>query len=51
MQALREQYPTDPCTAFLQHVPMPVLYGVFLHMGVAALSSIQVSRGRWWGLV
>ncbi|NXX42057.1 S4A4 protein, partial [Tricholaema leucomelas] len=26
----------------LKHVPMPVLYGVFLHMGVAALSSIQL---------
>ncbi|NXI98440.1 S4A4 protein, partial [Psophia crepitans] len=26
----------------LKHIPMPVLYGVFLHMGVAALNSIQV---------
>ncbi|XP_027744449.1 anion exchange protein 4 [Empidonax traillii] len=26
----------------LQHIPMPVLYGVFLHMGVAALNSIQL---------
>ncbi|NXW86815.1 S4A4 protein, partial [Alopecoenas beccarii] len=25
----------------LKHIPMPVLYGVFLHMGVAALNSIQ----------
>lgn len=33
---------------------MPVLYGVFLHMGVTALNSIQVregctGRGCWWG--
>lgn len=34
-----------PHPAVLQHIPMPVLYGVFLHMGVAALNSIQVSRG------
>lgn len=34
-----------PCPAVLQHIPMPVLYGVFLHMGVAALNSIQVSGG------
>lgn len=36
----------------LQHIPMPVLYGVFLHMGVAALNSIQVSGavpGCWGG--
>uniref|UniRef100_A0A8C3KAL6 Anion exchange protein n=1 Tax=Calidris pygmaea TaxID=425635 RepID=A0A8C3KAL6_9CHAR len=26
----------------LKHIPMPVLYGVFLHMGVVALNSIQV---------
>ncbi|NXO79371.1 S4A4 protein, partial [Sitta europaea] len=26
----------------LKHIPMPVLYGVFLHMGVMALNSIQV---------
>ncbi|XP_042692366.1 anion exchange protein 4 isoform X2 [Centrocercus urophasianus] len=25
----------------LKYIPMPVLYGVFLHMGVAALNSIQ----------
>ncbi|XP_027882317.1 electrogenic sodium bicarbonate cotransporter 4 isoform X2 [Xiphophorus couchianus] len=25
----------------LQYIPMPVLYGVFLHMGVASLSGIQ----------
>lgn len=30
--------------AALQHIPMPVLYGVFLHMGVTALNSIQVRR-------
>ncbi|XP_027498953.1 anion exchange protein 4 [Corapipo altera] len=29
----------------LKHIPMPVLYGVFLHMGVAALNSIQVRGG------
>lgn len=34
-----------PHPAVLQHIPMPVLYGVFLYMGVAALNSIQVSRG------
>uniref|UniRef100_A0A8C3T1T0 Anion exchange protein n=1 Tax=Chelydra serpentina TaxID=8475 RepID=A0A8C3T1T0_CHESE len=27
----------------LKYIPMPVLYGVFLYMGVAALNSIQVS--------
>lgn len=27
----------------LQFIPMPVLYGVFLYMGVASLSGIQVS--------
>ncbi|NXW61157.1 S4A4 protein, partial [Eurystomus gularis] len=27
----------------LRHIPMPVLFGVFLHMGVAALSSIQLT--------
>ncbi|NXL67915.1 S4A4 protein, partial [Chordeiles acutipennis] len=26
----------------LKYIPMPVLYGVFLHMGVAALNSIQL---------
>ncbi|NXJ97544.1 S4A4 protein, partial [Corythaixoides concolor] len=25
----------------LKHIPMPVLYGVFLHMGVAALNTVQ----------
>uniref|UniRef100_A0A8B9PTG0 Anion exchange protein n=1 Tax=Apteryx owenii TaxID=8824 RepID=A0A8B9PTG0_APTOW len=29
----------------LKYIPMPVLYGVFLHMGVVALNSIQVSKG------
>ncbi|NXE30233.1 S4A4 protein, partial [Ardeotis kori] len=27
----------------LKHIPMPALYGVFLHMGVAALNSIQLT--------
>jgi len=27
----------------LQHIPMPVLYGVFLYMGVSSLHGIQVS--------
>ncbi|NWX12438.1 S4A4 protein, partial [Aegotheles bennettii] len=27
----------------LKHIPMPVLYGAFLHMGVAALNSIQLT--------
>lgn len=26
----------------IQYIPMPVLYGVFLYMGVASLSGIQV---------
>ena len=26
----------------LQHIPMPVLYGVFLFMGVSSLKGIQV---------
>uniref|UniRef100_A0A672JZG9 Anion exchange protein n=1 Tax=Sinocyclocheilus grahami TaxID=75366 RepID=A0A672JZG9_SINGR len=30
----------------LQFIPMPVLYGVFLYMGVASLSGIQVSAFR-----
>lgn len=47
--ALLIPYPT-----VLQHIPMPVLYGVFLHMGVTALNSIQVregctGRGCCWG--
>lgn len=29
-----------PCP---QYIPMPVLYGVFLYMGVASLNGIQVS--------
>ncbi|NXV86456.1 S4A4 protein, partial [Calonectris borealis] len=28
----------------LEHIPMPVLYGVFLHMGVVALNSIQLTE-------
>ncbi|NWS76008.1 S4A4 protein, partial [Crotophaga sulcirostris] len=27
----------------LKHIPMPVLYGVFLHMGVTALNSVQLT--------
>ncbi|NWI62720.1 S4A4 protein, partial [Todus mexicanus] len=27
----------------LRHIPMPVLYGVFLHMGAVALNSIQLT--------
>ncbi|KAG7271305.1 LOW QUALITY PROTEIN: hypothetical protein CRUP_021042 [Coryphaenoides rupestris] len=30
----------------LQFIPMPVLYGVFLYMGVASLSGIQVTQGN-----
>lgn len=26
----------------MQYIPMPVLYGVFLYMGVASLHGIQV---------
>lgn len=34
-----------PHPTALQQIPMPVLYGVFLHMGVTALNSIQVREG------
>lgn len=36
----------SPFTVLLPHqyIPMPVLYGVFLYMGVASLSGIQVGR-------
>ena len=37
----------DLITAFLyflmQFIPMPVLYGVFLYMGVTSLGGVQVS--------
>lgn len=29
-------------TGILSHIPMPVLYGVFLYMGIAALGGIQL---------
>jgi sodium bicarbonate transporter 10 len=29
-------------TKVLAHIPMPVLYGVFLYMGIAALGGIQL---------
>ena len=28
-------------TPILSHIPMPVLYGVFLYMGVASLNGLQ----------
>jgi sodium bicarbonate transporter 10 len=28
-------------TPLLSHIPMPVLYGVFLYMGVASLNGLQ----------
>lgn len=31
-------------SAVLQFIPMPVLYGVFLYMGVSSLKGIQVSH-------
>ena len=31
------------CGCVLQHIPMPVLYGVFLYMGVTSLGGIQVA--------
>lgn len=39
----------NPCAVFSavfcpQFIPMPVLYGVFLYMGVASLGGIQVSK-------
>ena len=30
------------CVSFFQYIPLPVLYGVFLYMGVAPLGSMQV---------
>ena len=30
-------------TSLYQFIPMPLLYGIFLYMGVTAISSIQVS--------
>ena len=29
--------------SFFQYIPLPVLYGVFLYMGVAPLGSMQVN--------
>lgn len=29
-------------TTFLGRIPMPVLYGVFLYMGISALGGIQL---------
>lgn len=29
-------------TTLLSHIPMPVLYGVFLYMGISALGGIQL---------
>ena len=34
----------------LQYIPMPVLYGVFLYMGVASLSGIQVGVATAMGV-
>lgn len=31
-----------------QFIPMPVLYGVFLYMGVASLNGVQVSPPKAW---
>lgn len=31
------------CFFILQFIPMPVLYGVFLYMGVASLNGVQVN--------
>jgi HCO3- transporter family len=30
----------------LRHVPLPVLYGIFLYMGVNVLKSIQVPKSK-----
>lgn len=30
-----------------QFIPMPVLYGVFLYMGVASLNGVQVSAASY----
>lgn len=37
----------------MQYIPMPVLYGVFLYMGVASLHGIQVRETRkvWSDLI
>lgn len=32
-----------PAFCIPQFIPMPVLYGVFLYMGVASLNGVQVS--------
>lgn len=39
----RDQESCQRSTSLSQFIPMPVLYGIFLSMGVAAISSIQVS--------
>jgi len=31
-----------------QLIPMPVLYGVFLYMGVTSLPGVQVWSYLWW---
>uniref|UniRef100_A0A3Q3XBR9 Anion exchange protein n=1 Tax=Mola mola TaxID=94237 RepID=A0A3Q3XBR9_MOLML len=38
-------------TSALKFIPMPVLYGVFLYMGVSSLKGIQVSLSWWSSLV
>ena len=38
----RNIFSHPPVFSLCQYIPMPVLYGVFLYMGVASLSGIQV---------
>ena len=37
----RRSFAPSPSTT-LQYIPMPVLYGVFLYMGISALDGIQL---------
>lgn len=39
---LAPSLPSQITSLLLQFIPMPVLYGVFLYMGVSSLKGIQV---------
>uniref|UniRef100_A0A8C4XZC5 Anion exchange protein n=1 Tax=Gopherus evgoodei TaxID=1825980 RepID=A0A8C4XZC5_9SAUR len=49
-QFLGVRHLSTMCLFFLcpQYIPMPVLYGVFLYMGVASLNGIQVRIESFW---
>lgn len=38
-------------TGFLKFIPMPVLFGVFLFMGLNALNGLQVKQIGCWSLI